>query len=345
MFKRGLVIGKFYPPHRGHKHLIDTASMQCEQLTVIMCSTKNEWIPGDMREKWLRHIHPKVDVRHMKDILLGDNDSSGWAKFTLEYLGYVPDAVFTSEDYGDPYAHHMGTVHVCVDKARAKVPISGTLVRSNPFKYLSYLEPCVRAHFVKHICVVGAESTGTTTLAKDLAKYYRTAWVPEFGRLYSEGKLHAGIEAQWRTEEFITIARAQNDLEEALTGSSNGVLICDTDAFATSVWHERYMGSRSTEVEKIAKHIHHDFYILRGDEIPFEQDGTRDGEHIRRWMHHRFEERLIEENKRFIVVRGDRDERLRKAAQEIEILLEGSSATGFGSVVEKKETARQLAER
>ena len=36
-FKTGVVIGKFYPPHRGHKHLIDTAQAQADQVTVIVC--------------------------------------------------------------------------------------------------------------------------------------------------------------------------------------------------------------------------------------------------------------------------------------------------------------------
>src|SRR4051812_48026908 len=148
MYKRGLVIGKFYPPHRGHKYLIDTATSQCEHLTIIVCSLKNQWIPGERRVEWLRKIHPNATVRHAADVPLHDDDSPGWAKFTVEYLGFVPDAVFTSEEYGDPYAAFMGTRHVSVDQARNTVPISGTMVRSNPLKYFSYLEPCVRKHFV-----------------------------------------------------------------------------------------------------------------------------------------------------------------------------------------------------
>ena len=39
---------------------------------------------------------------------------------------------------------------------------------------------------MKRVAIVGAESTGKTTLATALAEHYRTAWVPEFGRLYTE---------------------------------------------------------------------------------------------------------------------------------------------------------------
>ena len=44
--RTGVVIGKFYPPHRGHKYLIDTAAGQVERLTVIVCARAGQTIPG-----------------------------------------------------------------------------------------------------------------------------------------------------------------------------------------------------------------------------------------------------------------------------------------------------------
>ncbi len=320
MFSRGLIIGKFYPPHRGHKYLIDRARSACKSLTVILCYKQTETIPGILRAAWLQRIHPDVRVLVVEDNKLADDDSEGWAKFTIEILGYVPDAVFTSEAYGDPYASFMGTVHVLVDKARTHVPISATMVRSNPLKYADFLEPCVRAYFARRVCVLGAESTGTTTLSMALAEHYHTVWVPEDGRMYSLGKIHGDAYAAWRTDEFVHIAEAQNELEDTLAESSNGLVICDTNAFATAIWHERYMGTRSKEVEDIGDSREYALYIVTGDEIPFEDDGLRDGEHIRHAMHTRFIERLIEEKKHFIVVTGSREERLQKAIEAINAL-------------------------
>ncbi len=153
-----------------------------------------------------------------------------------------------------------------------------------------------------------------------LAKHYKTVWVPEDGRMYSMGKIHGGEQADWRTDEFIHIAEAQNELEDRLAEASNGLVICDTNAFATGVWHERYMGTRSKEVETIASRRQYAIYIVTGDEIPFEDDGLRDGEHIRHSMHKRFIERLTEEGNRFIVVTGSREERLAKAIEAIDAL-------------------------
>ncbi len=99
------------------------------------------------------------------------------------------------------------------------------------------------------------------------------------------------------------------------------MLVADTDAFATSVWHERYMGEMSEAVEHIANQSQHDLYLLTGDEIPFEQDGTRDGEHIRHDMHKRFEEKLKETNRPYILLRGTHEERMKEAIAAIDTLI------------------------
>ncbi len=320
-FNRGLVIGKFYPPHRGHKFLIDTAKAQCEDLTVILCWKPSETISGYQRADWLQKIHPDVHVKAIEDNKLADDDSAGWAAFTLKVLGFVPDAVFTSEDYGDPYASFMGTTHVLVDRNRTFIPISATIVRKDPLASASFLEPCIRAHFARRVCVLGAESTGTTTLARALASHYKTTWVPEYGRIYSEGKLTSGAEAEWRSAEFMFIAKQQAALEDALAESSNGLVICDTDPFATSVWHERYLNKPLPELDAYAVDRMYNLYIVTGDEIPFVQDGTRDGEHIRHAMHKRFIEKLKQYDKPFVVVTGSPEKRLDTAIAAIDKIL------------------------
>lgn len=321
MAKRGLVIGKFYPPHRGHKFLIDTALSQCAEVDVLVCRKPEQNPPAELRVAWLQEIHPRAKV-HLIEDTVPDDDSAGWAAYTIEFLGYAPDVVFTSEDYGYPYAHYLGCQHVQVDKARLAVPISGTKVRSNPYAAWDFLEPCVRAFYVRRICLVGAESTGKTTLAEALANYYNTAWVPEYGRDYSYIKVERGDFDTWTSAEFVQIAQEQCLREDAAARQANRVLICDTDAFATSIWHVRYMGTRQPAVEAIAAPRRYDLYLLPSVDIPFVQDGVRDGEHIRHWMHGYFEEELKRLNKPYAAVNGTVEERVVQAAQLIDPLLQ-----------------------
>jgi HTH-type transcriptional repressor of NAD biosynthesis genes len=322
-FKTGQVVGKFYPPHKGHKYLIDTAQDQCEKVTVLLIDTIGQSIPIKLRETWLKEIHPLTNVLVVPDI--GDDDNSqAWAQYTLKILGQVPDAVFTSENYGDAYAKFMGCKHILVDKARTIIPISGTKVRANPQAAWEYLEPCVRAYFTRRICVVGAESTGTTTLARALADCYKTVWVPEYGRVYCEGKMTGTEGNAWLSKEFKHIANMQIQIEDGLARCAGKIMFCDTDAFATSIWHERYMQSQNKDVEDLAREHNYDLYIVTNTDIPFVQDGTRDGQHIRQWMHERFVEKLKGWNKKYIVVSGSLNERIAQSQEAISDLLRGS---------------------
>ena len=101
-FGLGLVIGKFYPPHRGHKLLIDEAVTQSERAVVIVCGKPTDTIPGELRGQWLQEIHPTAQVMVIDDHY-DENDSRVRAENTTRWLGRAPDAVFTSEDYGDRY--------------------------------------------------------------------------------------------------------------------------------------------------------------------------------------------------------------------------------------------------
>ncbi len=315
-FRTAVVVGKFYPPHRGHKFLIDTAVAQSEQVTVIVCDKKTEHtIPGENRGAWIREIHPTVRVLVIDDVY-SDDDSAEWAQLTIGWLGQAPETVFTSEDYGDTYAACLGARHVMVDKARAQVPCSGTVIRANPFAYWDYLEPPVRAWFVKRICILGAESTGTTTLSQALAQALETCWVAEYGRDYSEVKLLRG-ETEWASDEFVQIAHEQNRREDEAARWANKILICDTNSFATCLWHRRYMGYENADVAKVAATHPPHLYLLTGDEIPFVQDGLRDGEHIRHEMHQWFEKALQQQAVPWKLLRGSPEARLRDALQAI----------------------------
>jgi len=135
-----VVIGKFYPPHRGHSYLIDVASAGVEQLTVIVCAAADQSIPGTLRAAWLQELHPDARIMLVDDVYPPD-DSALWARLTVGWLGGAPDVVFTSEDYGERYARLMGADHVLVDRARVHVPCSGTQVRADPLLWWEYLAP------------------------------------------------------------------------------------------------------------------------------------------------------------------------------------------------------------
>ncbi|MBS1839354.1 MAG: AAA family ATPase [Acidobacteria bacterium] len=317
---RGLVIGKFYPPHLGHSHLIARAHEQVDQVIVLVCAKPDQKINGNVRASWLAQMFPEADVRVIEDTGR-DDDSQFWANETMRVLGFAPDVVFTSESYGDAYARFLGCKHASVDPLRLSVPISAAKIREDIFAYWQFLPGCVRAALVPKVCVIGAESTGSTTLAKALANHYRTAWVPEFGRTHSEGRMYLPPGTAWTSEEFRFIADVQNQFEDSLAPQANHILICDTDSFATCIWQERYLGFQSAEVVALAENRRMDLYLLTDANIPFVQDGLRDGEHIRLKMHKRFIEEMTRLRKPFLLVTGSPEKRLSAAVNACEEIL------------------------
>jgi HTH-type transcriptional regulator, transcriptional repressor of NAD biosynthesis genes len=174
---------------------------------------------------------------------------------------------------------------------------------------------------LKRVCVVGAESTGTTSLARDLAKHYQTVWVPEYGRDYTEVRKIDGQRIEWRSEEFVHIARQQQENEDAMAKRANRVLFCDTDALATAIWHERYMGDWSRKVERIADQRTYALYFLTAPDIPFVQDRIRDGELLREWMTDRFRVELTRRGHKWVYLSGTLEQRMQTAIKAVDRLL------------------------
>jgi NadR type nicotinamide-nucleotide adenylyltransferase len=227
------------------------------------------------------------------------------------------DVLVTSEPaYGDETARRLGARHVLLDPERRRVPVSATAIRRDPFANWPFLAPCVRAWYVKRVCVVGAESTGTTTIAARLADRFETLWVPEYGREYSVPKDQRG--EPWTTDDFVDIARKQQALEDEAARAANRILFCDTDALATALWHEHYLRVRSPEVEAIARARRYDLTLLTAADFPWVDDGSRNSEAVRQRMQRRFETELARRPEPVVGLAGSIDDRLAAAAAAID---------------------------
>ncbi len=321
-YMHGLVLGKFYPLHAGHSHLIRTAQRACERVTVQVLASSGESIAMDVRSAWIREDHPTVRVvAGLDDAAIDYASPVAWDAHmaVIEALLDAPvDAVFTSDAYGEELARRLGATWVQVDEGRAERPISGTAIRGDLVGHWGDLSSAVRRDLAARVVVLGAESTGSTTLSFALAARLGAEWVPEYGREYCVDR-PGGMDAQWVPAEFELIVEAQLVLErEALRTTQVPLVICDTDALTTALFYERYMGETSARImARVAAHLP-DLYIVTGDEIPWVQDDTRDGEDIRSAMQKRFRETLAELDVPWIEVHGSVEERLAASLAAIE---------------------------
>ncbi|KQY20679.1 cytidyltransferase [Cellulomonas sp. Root485] len=320
----GLVIGKFYPPHAGHLALVRAALARCERVTVLVLGSSQESLPAELRARWLREELPGAHVvAGLDDEPVDYASETAWRAHTAiieNLLDAQVDALYSSDDYGEELARRLGARWVQVDPTRSGTPVSARAVRADPGAYWWALPTAVRAWFVRRVVVIGAESTGTTTLAEALTAQLGLPTVAEFGREWSQVR-PGGFAAPWHPAEFDLIAREQARLEDdAAARTPVPLLVCDTDVLATAVWHERYVGRPSPSVEALAAARVPDLYLLTGDEIPFVQDGLRDGEHLRHAMQDRFREVLAAQDAPWVELRGTPDDRLAEALALVEPL-------------------------
>ena len=125
----------------------------------------------------------------------------------------------------------------------------------------------------------------------------------------------------WTSAEFTRIAARQTaELDRASLECS--LVVADTDALATSVWHDRYVGGPHQAALDLADMTPPDLYLLTTpDGVPFVDDGLRDGEHVRARMTRAFEVALDASSVPWASISGDRHTRLQKSAQMIDTLL------------------------
>lgn len=322
----GLILGKFLPPHAGHQYLIDFARNFTNRLTVLACSLPDDPIPGTLRFEWLRELFPDARVIHIdRDLPQAPEDHPRfweiWRDVVTAAAQDPIDYVFASEQYGHRLAAEVRAVFVPVDIGRKVVNVSGTAIREAPLANWEYIPECVRPYFVKRVCVFGPESTGKSTLARDLAAHFGTVHVPEFARGWLDPK--GGV---CSPEDIPVIARGQIAAEDALARRANRVLICDTDVLTTTVWSEVLFGECPDRVRSLAASRRYEHSLLLDVDVPWVDDTQRFLERQRQEFFDRCRSALVAHGRTFTVVRGNWVDRFETARGIVAALLETSAA-------------------
>jgi len=171
------------------------------------------------------------------------------------------------------------------------------------------------------VVLFGPESTGKTTLSKQLARHYNTVWTPEYAREY--------LQKKWNNErktceasDLIHIAIGQMRLENKLAKKADKVLICDTDLLETKVYSEEYYGGFVDEqLNKASLENEYDLYLLTYIDTPWEEDDLRDRPEQRFEMFTAFENALKKHDKKYLLLKGNKDTRLKEKIRVIDKII------------------------
>ena len=117
------------------------------------------------------------------------------------------------------------------------------------------------------ICFHGAESTGKSVLAAELARELNCPWVPEYGRTYCEVR---GTDLHM--PDLLAIAEGQAMATELAQADQPQLVIVDTDHLMTAAWAEMLFGEIPP---KLLEYPAADLYLLFTPDVPWIDDGTR----------------------------------------------------------------------
>jgi NadR type nicotinamide-nucleotide adenylyltransferase len=170
---------------------------------------------------------------------------------------------------------------------------------------------------LKRVTLFGAESTGKTTLANDLARHFNTVVAPEYGRTYTETH---GQDAS-SAEDMLRIAMGHLAARAEAASRANRVLIEDTDPVLTAVWSDMLAGKHDPWFDRFDDYP--DLYLVCDIDLPWVQDDVRyfaDPER-RRNFHLACERELISRGVTFVRISGTADQRRATAIEAVEKVL------------------------
>lgn len=172
------------------------------------------------------------------------------------------------------------------------------------------------------VVLFGPESTGKSTLSKQLARHYNTVWASEYAREYLQDKWN-NERKTCENSDLLPIAIGQMKLENELAEKADKILICDTDLLETKVYSEEYYGGFvNPDLEKAAINNSYDLYLLTYIDTHWEEDDLRDRPEQRLEMFLAFENALKKYNRPYILISGNKDMRFKTAVFEIDKILQ-----------------------
>jgi HTH-type transcriptional repressor of NAD biosynthesis genes len=261
--------------------MIEHAAEIARLVDVVVLGWKGEPISMIQRYNWVSDTY--VDVSYIHPILLGydpnelNSSSESDLQSSIEWAEYLKanlynfdkyDVIVGSEKYVQYMGEYLGIDYDIFDEGRKAVSISATAIKSDIVNNWDYLAPAVKRTYAKHICIVGSESTGKTTVCRRIEdeNNFVTA-------VYEIGRSLVGKSELCTKEKLISIFNIHALLlNEVRYDPPTPIVIWDTDNIITKSYYKFLFDSEFDPhvVENIA-----DKYFFFDSNIPVVDDGSR----------------------------------------------------------------------
>ena len=167
---------------------------------------------------------------------------------------------------------------------------------------------------VSRVAILGAESSGKSTLAAALARHYGTVWVPEYLREFVETELRVPNE-----DDQYAIARTQMEREDAAAREATRFLFCDTTPMMTALYSRWYWGRVDAQLAQLQARHDYAYTLVTAPDSPWEADGLqRESEAVRQAVHEQVLHVLAERGIDYMLVTGSLPQRMLQAGRLID---------------------------
>ena len=314
-----VLMDSFAPLTEEHLYRIDFALNLADSVLVLLL--EDMWqvgmkpIPVSLRLNWLKESRPDIEVK-----ICADKESA------LAYLQQLSTAqgqstgrkfdFFLSADKGDNALADILSARFVPTDPGGELFQRDSSARFDPIKNFDKLAPAARLTYLKRVCIFGPESTGKSTLTKNLARHFQTRFVPEYARTFMEAKNN-----QLEQQDLAIFAAGMAASENALAHTANRVLFSDTDALTTCIWSEWLYKEVPEELLALAQRQRHDLYLLLDVDVPWIEDPQRYYPEERETFLASCKQYLERWQRPYQVISGSFEERLEKSIMLVSDLL------------------------
>lgn len=166
------------------------------------------------------------------------------------------------------------------------------------------------------IVITGPESTGKTTLAKQLAQRLAAPWVQEYARSYLEQ-----LDRPYDLNDILIIGEAQMAQQAAIYQNNPAYLICDTSFLVLKIWAEVKFTQNNKWLETQFLQDPVDLYLLCEPDIPWTYDPLRENPDDRYALFNLYHQALQTHQKHYQIIKGsDPQQRLKQAENAVKKL-------------------------
>ncbi len=165
------------------------------------------------------------------------------------------------------------------------------------------------------VAILGPESTGKSSLAKSLAEYFNTDWVPEYAREYIENLTEAYI-----YEDVCKIANKQIEQEkeyDTASSENDNYVFFDTELIITKVWFEYKFGRVPDFLNERLATGFFDYYLLCAPDLPWISDPVREHGDDREFFFNWYKKEIERLNKPYSIINGIGSQRIANALEAL----------------------------